>query len=354
MKGRGEFKGPLMAQGVKGIVLAGVHHWRNSALERVVPRPLVPIGDRPLIGHVLSWLSDGGVEDATVCANSDTEVLRRNLSPGAAGALVLNFYEDHMPRGPAGCVRDASEKSTQETVVIVDATIIPQSVELHRLLTTHAESGAAMTVAVIAKDRNPVGEISELEPIGVYALARRALEHVAATGYQDIKETLIPRLYENGEKVMPFFVDQPCPRVAGADSCLAAGAWMLGRAAAANRTLTGYRRVGEAQVHNSAMLGANTRLIGPVMIGPESHIGDRAAIIGPTTLGSRCHVGEEAVISRSAIWDDARIGASAIVDRCIITYEADVDSHSEHYNTVYSSEAVVGAGLLSGWKRRNS
>lgn len=342
-----------MTPGTKGIVLAGVHHWRNSVLERVVPRPLVPIGDRRLIGHVLSWLGDGGVRQVSVCANSDTEVLRHHLAHCAPNSVSLDFYEDHMPRGPAGCVRDASLNSESDTLVVVDATIIPHSVDLARMVQAHAESGAAMTVAVVDRDRGAGRDATGLEPIGIYVLDRRALNYVAAGGYQDIKETLIPKLYEVGERVVPYFVEQPCPRVAGADSCLAAAAWVLGRGAGEARPMAGYRMIGDAQVHETAQIGANTRLIGPVLIGKDSRIGEGAAVVGPTTIGVGCRIGESAVISRSAVWDGSTVGKEAFVDRCIVTYGTVIAARAQHYNTVFSAPADESEGLLAGWMGRS-
>ena len=55
---------------VKGIVLAGTYQWGETAFESLLPRPLVPVAQVPLISYTLEWLRDGGVMDATICANS--------------------------------------------------------------------------------------------------------------------------------------------------------------------------------------------------------------------------------------------------------------------------------------------
>ena len=138
----------------RGVVLAGVHRWRDSVLERAVPRPLLPIANRPLIEHVLSWLEDVGALSVGLCANSDTVALRHNLGGSESRRFDLHYYEDHMPRGPAGCVRDAAIDLVDGPLVVVEGTILPEAVDLGRLLDTHARSNAAMTVVVDGSRRS--------------------------------------------------------------------------------------------------------------------------------------------------------------------------------------------------------
>jgi NDP-sugar pyrophosphorylase family protein len=96
----------------------------------------------------------------------------------------------------------------------------------------------------------------------------------------------------------------------------------------------GYLRMGEALVHSSAQVDASARFVGPVRIGPRSVIGSNAMVIGPTTVGTACTVEAEAVISRSAVWDRCRVGAGAVVDQCVLTVDANVESELVVRNTV--------------------
>ena len=90
-----------------GIVLAGVHRWGESEFERLLPRPLLPVAESPLICYALRWLRDGGVRAATICANSESRFVRHCLKDGSEYGLDIRYFEDLTPRGPAGCVRDA-------------------------------------------------------------------------------------------------------------------------------------------------------------------------------------------------------------------------------------------------------
>src|SRR6266705_2711535 len=112
-------------QSVEGIILAGQYHWSGSEFEELRPRPLLPVAGRPLIEHVLQWLQFGGVERATVCANGSTHALRRHLADGKRMSIDLHYFEDDVPRGAAGCVKDAASVRDARTLVVADGTSIP-------------------------------------------------------------------------------------------------------------------------------------------------------------------------------------------------------------------------------------
>ena len=345
----------------KAIVLAGVHHWLDSRLEETVARPLVPIVNRPLIEHLLRWLKDGGIKSVSVCANSDTAVLQRSLGDGGAFGLRIDYYEDHMPRGPAGCARDAAQDSDFDDYLIADATILPCAIDFAELLAAHRRAAAAaMTVVAVseppAPSRKPAvegrgperaaltpclaqGLPSRLTPVGIYLINRDVFKFVSPDGYQDIKESLIPRLYQDGRRVVTHLAGAAVPRITGADSCMAANAWMLERQLRQSSP-QGFRRVGEALIHDTAHLADSARLLGPVLV-------------GPTVLGAACRADDQAAISRSILWDYAVVERGCVLDRCILTYRARVSSHRPHFRTVYGPPPAGLARCLHRWLRGN-
>ena len=334
----------LRPGGIKGIVLAGVHSWGNCVLEQVAPRSLLPVADRPLVVHVLTWLREAGVSSASICANSDTVALRRALGNGEVWGTALDYYEDVMPRGPAACVRDAAGQSDWDTYIVADAAIIPR-LALDDALREHEATGAALTV--IASESLPSSNHQEglLEPTGIYVFSRRVLGYIPATGYQDIKEALIPRLHAHGEAVVTHAIPRnQIARVTGIPSYLAVNKWAVARLAAQpvlvrdyvpsrlslpwNPSSTSrdgdapYVKRGEAWIHRSAEVAETARLVGPVLIGPGCRVGSGVLIAGPTALGEGCQIDEQAVISRSFLWCGCHVGARSVVDHSVLTDHA--------------------------------
>lgn len=322
----------------KGVILAGVHQWADSGLGRLVPRPLVPVIDQPLIEHVVSWMRGAGLNKATVCANSDTTTIRRALGAGNPESVEIDYCEDVMPRGPAGCTKDAAAGTDAEYLVVVDTTIIPSAIDLKAMLDAHIDQSAALTVAVTRSSDEDQIDNGHLAPAGVYVFSRRAIDAVSASGYQDIKESLIPKLYSSGDKVLTHTIATRVPRVSCTSTYLTACTWVLNRRLQQGEHVgAGYKRIGAALVHSSATVAPSAQLVGPVLVGPESIVEVGAKIVGPTSLGPRCKVDEGGIICRSHLWEGARIGGKSVLDRCIVTFGAELPPGTAQSNRVFTS-----------------
>ncbi len=316
-----------------GIVLAGTQSWGECPLQRVVARPLVPIANRPIVHHMLGWLGTTGLERTSICGNSTTRMLRQSIAGRAWGEsssdnMRIDYYHDISPRGPAGCVRDAAYLNPSDTYVVVEGAILPQF-DLSDVLAAHRGSGAALTVVASgARFHNLKGEDATV-PIGIYVFEVDALRHIAPTGYQDIKEELIPRLYQCGESVLVYRTDAPAPRVDGVDSYLAVSEWSLTDDYRHRGALSDYQPIGDAKIHVEAKVDSTANLVGPVLIGPRAAVRAGATIVGPTTIGPDSVVASGAVVCRSVIWDHVQVRKNAVLDRCIATSHATAPPDSD-------------------------
>jgi NDP-sugar pyrophosphorylase family protein len=280
----------------------------------------------PLLTYPLRWLAEGGVREAIVCANGTTRAIREALGVGAALGMAIGYYEDGTPRGAAGCVRDAGLASAADILVVADGTSIP-TVDLAELLEAHRREGAAVTVVV----QREVSAATPLMPVGVYAFSRAVLDKVPPTGYQDIKETLIPRLHRAGERVVPHETRAACPHVFDARTYLDVNGWMVERLGAGLRAA--------ALVDPTAVVDPGARLVGPVQLGARARVAAGATVIGPSSIGADSVLLEGAVVARSAVWGRCRIGALALVDGSILGDDAVVEAGATLLNEVVTGSA---------------
>ena len=300
------------------IILAGSQAWAAGSLESICPRPLLPIANTRLISYTLDWLKGAGVRTMIVCANDVAGLFRDYLRDGSQQELDICHYQDRTPRGSAGCCRDAAAMACAEQYLIVDGSIIPR-VDLPALLEAHARSEADLTVAV---NQTPEGDdwlAPHLSPVGMYVFGRAAIEMISPTGYEDIKEMLIPRLRREGGSVMAYLAEGPCPRIEGLESYLAVQGWVLGKMCAGGAAPWGYEHRDGVCVHESASVAEDARLLGPALIGPRSTIEGESVIVGPTIIGSDCRVGRRSVVGRSVMWDRCSVSSQARVDQCLLT-----------------------------------
>ena len=324
-----------------GIVLAGTFPWANSAFDRLSPRPLVPVAHRPLIAFSLSWLQSVGMRSAIVCGNRSSRALQTNVMQQFSNDLHLTYLEDRMPRGAAGCVRDAALASDSQTFVITDGASMPD-VDLDELLCVHAESGAAATVVVHQEPRRP-GQAALQVPAGVYVFDRRVIELIPRHGFVDIKEHLIPNLARAGEPIATFAVTGVMPRVLNAETYLAVNEFATHLLATGWTTPEGYDLHGEALIHRDASVSQDATLVGPVMVGAGATIEAGAVIIGPTSIGLDVTIGARALVSRSSLWRRSRVLSNAVVDRSIVADDGVIGHDRRAYRAI-----------VAGTPRRNA
>ncbi|MBN1341549.1 MAG: NDP-sugar synthase [Phycisphaerae bacterium] len=300
-----------------------------------MPRPLLPVVHQPLIGYALRWLRDGGIRYATVCANSDSRPVRAYLGGGEWLGMRLDYYEDKMPRGPAGCLRDTLNDARSDLVVVVEGSLIPE-LDLRRVVRTHMGSGAAATV-VVAGRGGWGGATPGGAPLGIYVFDGGAVAGVEATGFRDIKESFIPCLCRRDQVVLPFVTEEPCLRVCGPATYLAANEWVLSRITGRPDRLGGYARIGGGLVHETSRVSPDANLVGAVFVGPGTEVRARATVVGPAVIGSGCRIAEDAVVSRSVLWDRSRVDRGGRIDRSIAAHDAEVRAGSRHVGVVLAA-----------------
>ncbi len=339
---------PAQSTTIRGIVLAGGPSYGDCELEQIMPRPMLPVATRPLICHILSWFGNDGVGRATVCANGNTALFSHHLRNGEGLNISIDYTEDLMPRGPAGCAHDAAKKGDEELFVVVEGGVVPQ-VDLGVLLDHHRTSGASMTMVVHGNEFSPDQRLEDEELLGIYVFSRKSLSYVSGHGFCDIKEGLISDLYKRGESVsvLPVPTDV-APRIKCLASYLTVNSWAVQKLSKYKGEFEGHVRHGDAWIHRSAQVDDSAKLIGPIWVGPGALIGQGAMIVGPVSVGAGCEVAANAVVTRSAIWDRGMVGDGAIVDDSIVSNGARANNHEVYRRTICKLNSKNRGGIL-GW-----
>jgi NDP-sugar pyrophosphorylase family protein len=321
---------------VDGIVLAGTYQWSDAAFESLLPRPLLPVAQAPLISYSLRWIGAGHPSRLFVCLNEQSRRLRDRLGDGSQLGVTLEYYEDRSPRGAAGCARDVALRSDAQSFLISDGTIVPM-VGRERLLAFHRDRGAALTV-VVHRDEHEQGRTAPLSPAGIYVAERSVFDFVAESGFQDIKENLIPRLHQAGLPVLTHLAADSCPRVVDARTYLTVSHWMIGRVVYEHEATDEWNAVcsggGEVLAHSTAWVDPAAKLLGPILLGPGVRVKAGATIVGPASIGAESTIAEGAVVSRSVTWERCVVSENAFLDACVLADDARVESGVDLFGSV--------------------
>jgi|TARA_Y100000294_G_scaffold23082_1_gene19641 NDP-sugar pyrophosphorylase family protein len=207
---------------MKAVILAGGKGTRLEPYTTVFPKPLVPIGHRPIVDIIVRQLAYYGFRDIVLNVGYLSELIRAYFQNGINDLenVKLSYHKESEPIGTAGSLRTIQGMS--ETFLVMNGDILT-TMDYTKLITYHREKGGILTISM-HKKRNKVGlgvietdnndcltsyeEKPETEykvSMGVYVYEPEALEYIDPDVYLDFPH-LVTRLLESGEKVVGY----PC------------------------------------------------------------------------------------------------------------------------------------------------
>src|SRR5436189_9412 len=135
---------------MQAVILVGGEGTRLRPLTSTVPKPVVPLVDRPFIVYMLEWLHGHGVTDAILSCGFLATSVRNVLGDGSQLGLRLRFVEEPEPRGTAGALKYAEEFLAERFLMLNGDTLT--DIDLSAQLRQHEETGATGTLALVPVD----------------------------------------------------------------------------------------------------------------------------------------------------------------------------------------------------------
>ena len=94
---------------MKAVILCAGEGERLRPLTLTTPKPLLPIGDRPLIEHTIDWLVDYGINELCINLHHLGDEIERHLGDGSRWGVHITYSHEQILLGTAGALRLAYE-----------------------------------------------------------------------------------------------------------------------------------------------------------------------------------------------------------------------------------------------------
>jgi NDP-mannose synthase len=205
---------------MRAVILAGGKGSRMRPYTLVLPKPLVPVGDRPILELILRQLASEGFRRVDLCVGHLGSLIQTYFAEKAnvPEGLSLAYHWEDEPLGTAGALRQIDDLA--EPFLAMNGDILTD-LSYGELMRAHMASDAALTIAsyqrdhqvslgVIEHDGGVVTDYIEKPTMryevsmGIYAYSPRVLEHIPA-GHFDFPD-VVKALLAGGEPVrtLPF------------------------------------------------------------------------------------------------------------------------------------------------------
>lgn len=205
---------------MKAVVLAGGKGTRLAPYTRVLPKPLMPIGDMPILEILLRQLKHAGVDEVILTVGHLAELLHAFFQNGERFGIAVRYSYEDKPLGTAGPLRLV--KDLDETFLVMNGDVLT-TLDFTNLMEYHRRSGALVTVAAHSREVKIDLGVLKLDTdnrvidyfekptynfevsMGVYVFEPKVLDYIPFNQYFDFP-SLILTLIAAGQivKVYPY------------------------------------------------------------------------------------------------------------------------------------------------------
>ena len=204
---------------MKAIILAGGKGARLAPYTKVLPKPLMPIGDMPILEVLLRQMKASGVDDVVLTVGHLSELLKAFFQDGHQWGLNIQYSYEEKPLGTAGPI--ALVNGLNDTFLVSNGDVLT-TLDLRELVCFHKGHNAIATIAsykrrvhidlgvlqqggclVTGYIEKP--DIDYVVSMGIYVFEPQVLNYIPENQYLDFPD-LVLKLIAAGEKVIAF----PC------------------------------------------------------------------------------------------------------------------------------------------------
>jgi NDP-mannose synthase len=203
---------------MKAVILAGGKGTRLAPYTKILPKPLMPIGDMPILEVLLRQMNRAGVNEAVLTVGHLAELIRTFFQNGERLGIKISYSFEEQPLGTAGPL--SLVEDLDDTFLVANGDVLT-ALNFQDLIEFHRSNNAIATIA--SHERNIRVDLGVIQmndchqitgyiekptynlfvSMGVYVFEPRVLDYIERNQYLDLPN-LVLKLIASGEKVMSY------------------------------------------------------------------------------------------------------------------------------------------------------
>jgi NDP-mannose synthase len=208
---------------MRAIILAGGKGQRLRPYTTVLPKPLMPIGDMPILEVVLRQLRRAGITRVTIAVGYLAELVQAFFGDGRRLGLAIDYSFEERPLGTVGPLTLIPDLRNEKSFLMMNGDLLT-TLDYRGLIDRHAQSSAAATIATFRREvkidfgvvesdatRRITGYVEKPSfeyrvSMGIYCFDSRVLDRLSDGEYRDFPD-LVKTLVAAGEYVQSYPFD---------------------------------------------------------------------------------------------------------------------------------------------------
>ena len=323
---------------MKAMILGAGIGSRLDPLTRSLPKPLVPVVGKPVMGHLIDLLRRHGITEIMINVQYLGHKIREAFGDGSAYGVAIHYSEEKELCGDAGGVKRCEaffQGGADDTFLVIGGDDLTDT-DIGRVIQAHREENATATLAVtpvedpseygiVVRDEatglitrfqekpKPGTAFSNLANTGIYVFSTKVFDHIPADTFFGFGNNVFPALMEAGEPMLAVPSDAYWKDVGN---------------------LAIYRQAQRDCMDGavSVEFPADAERRGRVVVGSGCRIAESATLGDYTVLGKNCVIERGATLVGSILWDGALVGAGTYLENCIVGAGVEVTSSAGIFN----------------------
>lgn len=331
---------------MKAMILAAGVGSRLDPLTRNVPKPMVPIVNRPVIEHIIDKLKKHGFDEIMVNLHYLGDIIKDHLGDGSKLGVKLAYALEDQLWGDAGSVKRSEEFLKGDTFIVVGGDDI-SDINLTELLQFHKAKKAVSTLALSLVDdpseygivltdddgritkflEKPKGQVvfSNTANTGVYVFEPEVFDIIPTGASFGFGHNVFPRLLEEDKPMYGYITSAYWKDVGNLQVYRKTNFDALTGVVALN--MGGDANTSGVRIGSNPSIDATAEISGPSLIGDNVTIGAGSKILPNSIIGNNVKIGANATVSNSILWDNAQVNDGTLLERTIIGRDATVQTN---------------------------
>jgi len=322
---------------MRAMVLAAGLGERMRPLTSSLPKPLLPVANKPVLGYVLEHLARHGFTEVIANLHYRPEEMIDHFGSGAQYGVNLTFSYEEQLLGAAGGVKRCLEFFGDETFLVTGADDLT-TIDLSALLRAHREAGAVASIALVEVEQTseygivvtddecrierfvekPKGKAPcKLANTQIYLFESEILDYIPPDQFCDFGYDVFPALVEAAVPFYGFEIDGYWRDIGSVKDYLEAQVDVLD--GKLNSTVTGEALAPGVWAGRDCSVDSSARLTPPLLLGDRCTVGAKARLGGGVCLGSDVRIGDRAWVSHSVVWPGVEVPPDSRLRQSVAT-----------------------------------
>ncbi|MBS1904168.1 MAG: NTP transferase domain-containing protein [Bacteroidetes bacterium] len=347
---------------MKAIIMAGGFGTRLRPLTMHLPKPMVPLMNRPMMEHIVRLLKQHGFHDLTSLLYFHPDAITSYFGDGMPFGVSMHYVKAEADYGTAGSVRNATEQlGINERILIISGDVLTDF-DLTQAIKYHEEKGAIGTI-VLTRVKNPLqygvvitdeggrierflekpswGEVfSDTINTGIYILEPEAFNRIPYKREFDFSKDLFPMLLEEHAGLYGYIAEGYWRDIGNLGEYHEAH---LDALASRVRIQSAGTPVKNAMIESGAMT-EGVEFYGFNVIGKNAKVAPGVKLLN-CVIGADCVIHGGSRIDHTVMWNSVEIGERTQVSYDVICNDTTIGSGAHVHEFVYMGERCsIGDG----------